>query len=245
MLVSKTIRKSCLAFTITLLSTSLSFAQGTKKGLPSPPTEASVEAKAEVAIEKSTNEDIAKEKSKWKRLMEKDSLKGWEITNFGGEGEVEVKDGVLRLERGEPLTGVNIISKDFPKQNYEIRWKASRIDGSDFLAGVTFPVGDEFCSFICGGWGGGLVGLSSINGNDAAENESTGFHQFKNKQWYAFRLRVDKKITAWIDDKEVLQVAREDKKFSLRGEVFKSKPLGYCVFQSIVEIKDWEYQTIE
>ncbi len=216
-----------------------------KKALPSPPAE----AKAEIAAEKvvaETKADVAKEKSKWKPLLEKDSLKGWEITNFGGEGNVEINEGVLRLERGEPLTGVTKINKDFPKQNYEMRWKASRIDGSDFFAGVTFPVGDEFCSFICGGWGGGLVGLSSINGNDASENEATGFHQFKNKQWYAFKVRVDKKhITAWIDDKEVLQVERENKKFSLRGEVFKSKPLGYCVFQSIVDVKEWEYQTVE
>ena len=101
-------------------------------------------------------------------------------------------------------------------------------------------------SLICGGWGGGLIGLSSINGNDASENETTGFHQFKNKKWYAFRVRVDKKhITVWIDDKETIQVERENNKFSLRGEVFKSKPVGYCVFQSIVDIKEWEYQAVE
>ena len=187
-----------------------------------------------------------KEKSKWKPMLEKDSLKGWENTNFGGEGTAELNEGVLRLDRGDPLTGINSIRKDFPKENFEMRWKASRVDGSDFFAGVTFPVGDEFCSLICGGWGGGLIGLSSINGNDASENETTGFRQFKNKQWYAFKVRVDKKkITVWIDDEEVIQVERADKKFSLRGEVFKSKPVGYCVFQSIVEVKDWDYQTIE
>ncbi len=187
-----------------------------------------------------------KEKSKWKPMLEKESLKGWEVTNFGGEGTAELTDGVLRLDRGDPLTGINSIRKDFPKENFEMRWKASRVDGSDFFAGVTFPVGDEFCSLICGGWGGGLVGLSSINGNDASENETTGFRQFKNKQWYAFKVRVDKKkITVWIDEEEVVQVERADKKFSLRGEVFKSKPVGYCVFQSIVDIKEWEYQTLE
>jgi len=204
----------------------------TKKVLPQPPESTKIAAKVA--------------ESKWKPLMEKDSLKGWEITNFGGEGTVEVDEGVLRLDRGEPMTGITTIRKDFPKENFEMRWKASRVDGSDFFAGVTFPVGDEFCSLICGGWGGGLVGLSSINNSDASENETTGFHQFKNKQWYLFRVRVDKKnVTAWIDDKEVLTVEREGKKFSLRGEVFKSKPLGYCVFQSIVEVKEWEYQTVE
>lgn len=247
MFVSQLSRSSLLALAFALVLAPCSLAQGVKKGLPSPPAEATAElAKENAPKEAAIKEDVSKEKSKWKPLMEKDSLKGWEISNFGGEGEVEIKEGVMRLERGEPMTGVTTISKEFPKDNYEMRWKASRIDGSDFFAGVTFPVGDEFCSFICGGWGGGLVGLSSINGNDASENETTGFHQFKNKQWYAFRIRVDKKhITAWIDDKEMLKVERENKKFSLRGEVFKSKPLGYCVFQSIVDVKEWEYQTVE
>ena len=217
----------------TLLLTQIATAQeATKKVLPKPPGDEKVVPK--------------KEESKWKPLFEKDSLKGWEITNFGGEGTAEVNEGVLRLDRGEPMTGVTTIRKDFPKENFEMRWKASRVDGSDFLAGVTFPVGNEFCSLICGGWGGGLVGLSSINGNDASENETTGFRQFKNKQWYAFRVRVDKThITVWIDDEEVIKTEREGKKFSLRGEVFKSKPLGYCVFQSIVDVKEWEYQTVE
>jgi hypothetical protein len=218
---------------MTLLLTQIATAQeATNKVLPKPSSDEKVVPK--------------KEESKWKPLFEKDSLKGWEITNFGGEGTAEVNEGVLRLDRGEPMTGVTTIRKDFPKENFEMRWKASRVDGSDFLAGVTFPVGNEFCSLICGGWGGGLVGLSSINGNDASENETTGFRQFKNKQWYAFRVRVDKtQITVWIDDEEVIKTEREGKKFSLRGEVFKSKPLGYCVFQSIVDVKEWEYQTVE
>ena len=188
----------------------------------------------------------SKEETKWKPLLEVGSFKGWEFTNFGGEAAVEWNEGVIRFDRGEPMTGINMTTKDFPKENYEMRWKATRIDGSDFFAGVTFPVGSEFCSLICGGWGGGLVGLSSINGNDASENETTGFHKFKNKQWYSFRVRVDKQhLTAWIDDEEIFKVEREEKKFSTRAEVFKCKPVGYCVFQSIVDVKDWEYQTFE
>ena len=226
-------RSLCVGVLLSVLMMQMVTAQeSTKKVLPKPPDDEKVVPE--------------KEESKWKPLVEKDSLKGWEITNFGGEGTAEVNEGVLRLDRGEPMTGVTTIRKDFPKENYEMRWKATRVDGSDFFVGVTFPVGDEFCSLICGGWGGGLVGLSSINGNDASENESTGFRQFKNKQWYAFRVRVDRKhITAWIDDEEVIKVEREGKKFSLRGEVFKSKPVGYCVFQSIVDVKDWEYQSVE
>jgi hypothetical protein len=203
------------------------------------------------AQDKSTDKPSAESKtdenaSKWKPLLKSDSMEGWEVTNFGGEGEVEVKDGTLTLDLGDPLTGITSKLKDFPKSNYELRWKARRVTGSDFFAGITFPIGDEFCSFIAGGWGGSLTGVSSINGNDAAENETTGFKEFKNGKWYSFRIRVDKThLKVWIEDEEVVSIEREGKKFSLRAEVYKCRPLGYCVFQSKCEIKDLEYQVIE
>lgn len=215
-------------------------------------------SQSEMAFSQSAKQEPAKTEAKqvpddkktkeegWKPLLKSDSLDGWQLTNFGGEGEVEVNEGVLKIGRGEPLTGITLDRKDFPTDNFELQWKARRVEGTDFFAGVTFPVGKEYCSFICGGWGGGLVGLSSINGNDASENETASFRQFKNGQWYSFRVRVDKThITVWIDDKEALQVERANRRFSLRAEVLKSRPLGYCVFQSIVEVQDWEYRVVE
>jgi Domain of Unknown Function (DUF1080) len=201
------------------------------------------EPAAVVAPKRTSSEDKS---NKWKKLLESNSLQGWEVTNFGGEGSVDVDEGVLKLDNGNPLTGITLQRKDFPKENFELRWKANRVEGSDFFVGITFPVGDEHCSFICGGWGGGLVGLSSIHGNDASENETTSFHQFKNKQWYSFRVQVTKThVSAWIEDKEVAKVEREKGKFSLRAEVLKSRPLGYCAFQSVVEVKDWEYRILD
>ncbi|MBM3964511.1 MAG: DUF1080 domain-containing protein [Planctomycetes bacterium] len=182
----------------------------------------------------------------WKPLLPKDGIEGWEVTNFGGEGEVENKKGSLMLSRGEPLTGVTRLGKDFPLENYELRWSAQRVEGSDFFAGITFPVGKEHCSFICGGWGGGLVGISSINGNDASENETSSYRNFKNGEWYRFKIRVDaKNITVWLNDEQILEIERENRKFSVRAEVMRSRPLGYCVFQSKVLIKDWEYRTFQ
>ncbi|MBM3968165.1 MAG: DUF1080 domain-containing protein, partial [Planctomycetes bacterium] len=132
-----------------------------------------------------------KTESAWKPLLPADGLEGWEITNFGGEGEIVNQKGELVLELGDPLTGITRLGKDFPTENYEMQWSARRIDGSDFFAGVTFPVGKEYCSFICGGWGGGLVGISSIDGSDASENETASYRNFKNGQWYRFQVRVD------------------------------------------------------
>jgi hypothetical protein len=209
------------------------------------PARGIAQEKKETVEEASDSPPVTK-KENWKPLLEADSLKGWEITNFGGEGTVDRIEGVLKLGMGDPLTGITIKSKDFPKENFEMRWKANRTEGSDFLVGVTFPVGGDHCSYIAGGWGGGLVGLSCIHGNDASENETSSFHNFKNNQWYSFRVRVDKThVTAWLDEKEVARVEREPGKFSVRAEVLKSRPLGYCVFQSAVDVKDWEYRLLD
>jgi hypothetical protein len=188
----------------------------------------------------------AAEEMGWKSLLPSSGLEGWEITNFGGEGAIENNDGTLMLDRGEPMTGITRLGKDFPTENFELRWAAQRVDGSDFFAGVTFPVGNAHCSFICGGWGGGLIGISSINGNDASENETASYRNFKNGQWYQFKIRVDPThISVWLDDEQILHVARENRRFSVRAEVMRSRPLGYCVFQSKVLVKGWEFRTFE
>ena len=183
----------------------------------------------------------------WTKLIASPELEGWQKTNFGGEGEVSFQDGVLKLGSGIPLTGIHYTKKDFPKENFEMRWKARRVSGSDFFACVTFPIGEEHCSFICGGWGGGLIGISSINGNDASSNHTARAGSFKNKQWYSFRIRVDEKqLQVWIEgEDEPIQVERDGNKFSVRAEVRASRPLGYCGFESEVEVKDWEFRTLE
>ena len=185
-------------------------------------------------------------KIQWKKLLPDSGLDGWERTNFGGEGEVEIKDGTLMLMPGGPLTGITKLGKDFPTENYEMQWSAQRVDGSDFFVGITFPVGKEHCSLIVGGWGGGLVGISSIDGNDASENETASFKNFKNGQWYKFKVRVDaKNITVWMDDEQILEVPRGEHTFSVRAEVLRSRTLGYCSYQTKVAVKDWGYRTLD
>ncbi len=187
-----------------------------------------------------------KDKAKWTSMIVPGSLDGWKATNFGGEGQVECdKDGVILFETGHPLTGITY-GKEFPKDNFEIRWEARRVDGSDFLAGLTFPIGDSYCSFIAGGWGGGVTGISSINGNDASENETTQFLDYKKGQWYKFHLRLTAEhIIVTIDGKELVKVERGDKRFSIRNEVRESRPLGYCVFETRVELRGLEYRALE
>src|SRR5262245_23633307 len=95
------------------------------------------------------------------------TVAGWEVTDFAGHGEVRAEGEQIILEIGAFLTGIHRANAP-PKVNYEVTLEAMKLAGSDFFCGLTFPVGESFCSFIVGGWGGGVVGLSSIDGEDAS-----------------------------------------------------------------------------
>src|ERR1035437_4368171 len=124
----------------------------------------------------------------WTALFDGESLKGWRETPFSGRGEVQVKSGMIVIGKGH-LTGITWTG-EFPRSDYEIRFEAARLEGSDFFAGITFPVKDSFCSLISGGWGGSVVGLSSLDDEDASENDTSTVRDFEKGRWYTFRLSV-------------------------------------------------------
>lgn len=171
-------------------------------------------------------------KVEWKPLFDGKTLEGWKITNFGGEGEVEVEDGTIQMDFGSSLSGITYTGK-FPKTNYEVQLEAMRVDGVDFFCGMTFPVEESHASFIVGGWGGAVVGISSIDGKDASENDTTKFMKFEQDKWYKIRLRVTpEKLVAWIDGKKVIDQSIVGKKISTRSEVNLSKPFGICTWET-------------
>jgi hypothetical protein len=134
----------------------------------------------------------------------------------------------------------------FPKSNYEVRLEAMRVDGYDFFAGITFPVGDSFCSWINGGWGGMVVGLSSLDDMDASENGTGISRKFESGRWYALRLRVtDDRIQAWIDDQAVIDASIANHAISLRpGEIEYSKPFGIASYSTTAKLRKIEYRQI-
>ncbi len=174
--------------------------------------------------------DDAKE---WKSLFNGKELGDWEITRFGGEGEVSVENGQIVCDFGQYITGVTYKGKDLPTNNYEVELEAQRVEGSDFFCGITFPVDDTHATFVCGGWGGSVTGISSIDQYDASENDTTDYMQFKNKVWYKIRVRVTKGVLeAWINDKKMVSKEVDSKQLSVRLEVDPSKPLGICCFDT-------------
>ncbi|MEI7729019.1 MAG: DUF1080 domain-containing protein [Verrucomicrobiota bacterium] len=171
-------------------------------------------------------------------LFDGRSLDGWRVTDFAGKGQVEVKNGELILNEAV-MTGVNY-TNPVPTVNFEINLDACRRSGSDFFCGLTFPVQKSHCTFIVGGWGGGTVGISSIDSMDASENDTTAFLSFENGKWYHIRVRVTAtKIEAWIDDKQTANVDYRDKVISLRpGEIEESKPLGIATWATTGVLKN-------
>jgi len=165
------------------------------------------------------------------------TLEGWEITNFGPQGPVYVSKGDIVLVMGDGCTGITYL-KPFPEMNYKVTLEAQRISGNDFFCGMTFPVGKDPCSLIIGGWGGAVVGLSSIDGYDASENETTTFMEFEKERWYRICLVVTKdSINALIDDEPVVRFAIEDKLLSIRPEVDLSRPFGIASWRTTAAIR--------
>ncbi len=165
------------------------------------------------------------------------SLTGWEITNFGPQGPVFISNDQVVLGMGDGCTGITW-KKEFPSVDYEVTLEAKRVDGNDFFCGMTFPVGKDPCTLIVGGWGGTVVGLSSINGMDASENETSTLRQFEKERWYRIRLRVTgETIQAWIDDEIVVDFAIGNNFLSVRPEVELSKPFGIASWRTTAAIR--------
>jgi hypothetical protein len=181
----------------------------------------------------------------WTSLFDGKTLDGWRESAFTGQGTVSVENGAISIGAGKPLTGVMLI-RAFPKSGYEVRFEAARMEGGDFFASLTFPVKESYCTLVTGGWGGDIVGLSSIDGWDASENETRTYFNFDNGRWYRFRVRVtDDRLAAWIDDQQVADVAITGRTIGLRhGEIKLSAPFGIASYASKGAVRKVEYRIL-
>ena len=169
-----------------------------------------------------------------------------EITDYAGGGAVTVKDGEIHFAQGELITGIHLAHDKVPRTNYELEAEAMKVDGDDFFCAITFPVGETYATFVPGGWGGTVVGISSIDGLDAAENETATFMKFEKNQWYRLRVRVTgEKIQCFLDDKLVVDLPLADRNIALRpGPIELSVPIGIASFQCISKVRNVKLRSI-
>jgi len=178
-------------------------------------------------------------------LFDGKTLGLWQKTAYRAPGEIYVQNGTLVLERGHNMTGITWTGPVWPV-NYEICLQARRTAGSDFFCGLTFPVNSEFCSLICGGWGGVLVGLSCVDYRDADDNETGIGYEFEMNRWYTIRVRVTSDlIEAWIDQDRVVELETAERSLSVRGEMDLCRPLGIATWRTGGAVRDIRLRKIE
>jgi hypothetical protein len=218
-------------------STGPSQAQARPQPAPVPP--APVQPAPAVTTEKTEAKPApAPEIGREISLFDGKTLGQWKATDFGGQGEVSIKDGAIHMATGSYMTGITWTGPVI-RMNYEITLEAMRVEGSDFFCGLTFPVGEKPCTLVLGGWGGSLCGLSSIDHFDASENSTTRMIGFENGKWYRVRLRVvPNRIQAWLDDEDLVDVDITDKNIDIRIEVEESKPLGIATWNTAGAVRN-------
>jgi hypothetical protein len=229
------IRKSMLALLAALAAALTAAADDKAKPATEPATEPAAKPTPEPAA-----------KPAWQSLFDGKTLAGWKAAEFAAKGKLAVTDGELRISPGEPATGIVRDGEPPARMNYEIELEAMRTEGHDFFCGLTFPVNKDPCTLICGGWGGTLVGLSSIDDLDASENQTATMRDFKEKTWYKIRLRVTKThITAWIDDQQVIEQEITGRKISIRMEVEPCVPLGISTWHTGTAIRKIRFRKLD
>ncbi len=180
-----------------------------------------------------------------KVLFDGKSLEGWKKSDFYKAGEVKVEDGQIIMSKGVSMSGITSTRQDLPRTNYELSYEAMRLAGRDFFAAATFPIGNSYVTLVNGGWGGGVTGLSSLDGMDASENDSTRSFRYQDRTWYRFRVRVtEKMIRCLIDDKEILAIAHRDRRVATRIETRRNQPLGFATWESTGAVRHIEIRPL-
>ncbi|MDQ1257915.1 MAG: hypothetical protein QG656_2523 [Candidatus Hydrogenedentes bacterium] len=159
-------------------------------------------------------------------------MEGWHETAFPDPGQVRVENDSIVLDIGRDLTGI-VWSNPPLRMNYEIALEAMRVEGDDFFCGLTFPVENVYCTLIVGGWHGGTVGLSSMDHEDASNNDTTQYAKFETGRWYPIRVRVTPgRIEAWIGAVKMVDADTTGRTVGIRREMESSCPMGIASWRT-------------
>jgi hypothetical protein len=179
-------------------------------------------------------------------LLEENDLGKWKVAPFAFEGDLDVREGVMNTGLGSYLSGV-IWNEDPPaRDNYEIELEARYLYGQDFFLGLTIPVGERYCTWIVGGWGGTVVGISDIDGHSADDNETTLSMSFTKERWYRFKIRVvNERLQCWIDEDPLIDINTKGRQLNLRpGQIVGSIPLGISSYDTMGEYRNMVWRNL-
>ncbi len=199
------------------------------------------------AAKKTPPKTVEKKKPDQIELFNGKDLGKWQKTQFGGEGDVFVnEDGNLEFDFGAIMTGVHWGGKVPATSNYEITLEAMKLDGNDFFCALTFPVKESHATFVIGGWGGGIVGISCVDDLNASENETMNVEGFEDNVWYKIRVKVtDDKLEAWIDEDQLVDLELKDRKISLLpGDVELCVPIGIASFITRAQYRNIKWRNL-
>ena len=182
-----------------------------------------------------------------------EGVKHWKILeDFPSNGGLVATDenGVFRMKMGDPLSGIRYSGPlDLPVTNYEFELEARRIKGTDFFCAVTFPVNavKTCCTFVAGGWGGALAGISSLEGMDAANNDTSTFHKFEVNKWYTFRVQVTPEaLKVWMDGESIVDVELADRRVGMRwGDIEYCVPFGLATYVTAGEYRNFKISRLD
>ena len=188
------------------------------------------------------------DKYEWVNLFDGKTLSNWIDVGDGGEDVVEIKDGVLILGMGPTTTSIRFDENSgitIPREDYELEYVAKRDQGVDFFAALTFPIGEAYVTFVNGGWGGCVAGISSVDEMDASENSTSSFYNFKTGVWYRFRVQVTTRtVRVWVNDEKIIDYVVEGHSLRTRFEVEKCKPLGFASWVTAGWIKTVRFRAL-
>lgn len=181
----------------------------------------------------------------WRNLFDGKTLANWKKAEFGGEGTPSVKDGAIVIPVGDSLSGIAWTGPALPKINYEVELEAKKIDGGDFFCGLTVPYKDSHVSLVLGGWGGQMCGISSLDGYDAANNETSTTRNFETGRWYRVRFRViDGRLQGWLDDEELVDIDTTNRKVDIRIDIDSCLPFGVANYQTSSALRYLRVRTL-
>ena len=115
-------------------------------------------------------------------LFDGSSLSNWKATDFAGKETFQLMKTeacFLKWVRSCPVSIGRVIL--CPSKITKFHCRQNELWGSDFFAVLLFLTSESHATLILGGWGGSLIGISSIDDFDASENETGDAFIFEEK----------------------------------------------------------------